>query len=141
MISLKEYITASGKYPEREQNKELTAQYLDNAAKLLNDVNNLLTELGIASVTISSGFRPSTVNANIPNAAKKSLHTTCMAVDMQDSNGELDKLLSTDKGQELLAKYGLWQEHPTATKGWCHLDKGERVIKNRPNCLKRQFNP
>lgn len=134
MISLKDYLTASGKYPERENHPELTPQILDNAKKLLAKVNNLLTELGIAQVFVSSGFRPSEVNKGIPNAAKKSLHMTCQAIDIQDPDGSLDELL--DEGDELLKRYGLWQESPDATKGWSHLD-----MKDRGTRKKNQFIP
>lgn len=134
MITLKQYLTADGKYPEREKHKEVTPELIKNAEMLLDKVNKLLTDLGIQTVRVSSGFRPSEVNAKIANAAKKSLHMTGQAIDIQDPDGSLDELL--DDSDVLLKRYGLWQESPAATKGWCHLD-----MKNRGTRKKNQFIP
>lgn len=129
-ITLKEYLTASGSYPEREKHKELTPELLKNAEKLLTQVNQLLKDLGVEKATISSGFRPSEVNAATAGAAKKSLHTQCLAIDILDSKNQelankINKLENESK-DGFLVKYGLWLEHPGATKGknqnWCHLD-------------------
>lgn len=124
MITMEQYITANGKYPERLKHKELTQDIKDNATKLLEKINNLLKDLKIENVTVSSGWRPSDVNAKIPNAAKKSLHMSGMACDLSDRDGKLDELI--DKNDELLKKFKLWQEHPDATKSWCHLDCKDR---------------
>lgn len=121
MISLKDYLTASGKYPERENHKEATQEVKDSALKLIPKVEALLAELGIKEVKVSSGFRPSEVNAGIAGAAKKSLHMTGNAIDLEDPEGKLDKLIM--EHPELLKKHGLWLEHPDSTKGWCHLDQ------------------
>lgn len=124
MITLKDYLTANGAYPEREHHKELTPELLDNAKKLLEVVNKLLTDLNITQVIVSSGFRPSDVNASLPNSAKKSLHMTCQAIDIADPDGSLDELL--DESDVLLKRYKLWQESPTSTKGWAHVDMHDR---------------
>lgn len=130
VFTLKDYLTASGSYPERENHKELTPEYLENAKKLLTKVNQLLADLGITSAKISSGFRPTAVNAATKGAAKKSNHTICRAVDIIDDKGQslakrVQKLEEEAK-DGFLVKYELWLEHPEATKGvnsnWCHLD-------------------
>ena len=87
---------------------------------------------------VSSGYRSAAQNS-AANGAKKSLHMVCKACDIADADGSLDKWCSDN--QPLLEKLGLWQEHPDATKGWCHLDIGTRVTVNRPGCGKRQFRP
>ncbi len=140
-ITLKDYLTASGSYPEREKHKELTPELLKNAEKLLVQVNQLLADLGVDSVKISSGFRPAAVNAATAGAAKKSGHMICKSIDIKDPEGKIDALFSSDEGQELFVKYGLWQEHPDATKGWAHCDLISREIRSRPGCKKRQFRP
>jgi hypothetical protein len=139
MISLKDYITASGKYPEREKSPDLTPEVIKNAEQLLSKVNNVLNTLGIKNVIVSSGFRPSDVNKGIKGAAVKSNHLIGKAIDLSDPKGELDRALEIN--QELLEAYGLWQEHPSKTINWAHLDMGDRPIKDRPNCKKRQFLP
>lgn len=124
IITLEDYITASGKYKDRLQSEELTDEVKENAIQLLNKVNQLLKELGITSCTVSSGFRPSAVNANIKGAAKKSLHMVGKAVDIADVNNEIGKKILTRP--DLLKKYSLWLEDITCTKTWCHLDIGTR---------------
>lgn len=122
-ITLQDLLTSSGKYPERAESKELTQQLKNNGVKLLENVNALLHELKIENVTVSSGFRPSDINAKIPNAAKRSLHTVCRAVDLKDSDGKIDELIKSKP--ELLRKYNLWLENPDNTVGWCHLDDSD----------------
>lgn len=126
MLTLQDWITSSGKYPERAKSDELTDTVLDNAQLLLDSVNDLLVALGmdLSKVSISSGFRPSSVNTKIPNAAKKSLHMTGLALDLLDTDGKIDSLI--EKNSHLLETYGLWLESPTKTPNWCHLDKGTR---------------
>ena len=139
LITIHDWITASGKYPERANHAELTEEVRANATKLLIAVNELLKDLGIGCVTVSSGFRPSSVNSKIPNAAKKSLHMTGLAIDLSDPNNTLDSAITLKP--ELLAKHGLWQEHPSKTVNWCHLDLGTRLSITRPGCSSRQFWP
>lgn len=101
---------------------ELTQEIRNNANELLRRVNGLLVELGRSPVNegVTSGWRPASVNAKTPNAAKKSSHTMGMAVDIFDPKGELDALIM--KHLELLTKYRLNLEHPDSTPGWTHLD-------------------
>ena len=136
MLQLDDWITSSGKYPDRANSEELTTKVKDNAQLLLDSVNDLLVSLGIdlSKVRISSGFRPSSVNSKIPNAAKRSLHMTGLALDLEDLDGEIDKLIS--EKPELLKTYQLWLEHPDHTKNWSHLDKGTRKDRDI-----RIFNP
>lgn len=87
---------------------------------------------------VSSGYRTQAAN-EAAHGAKKSLHMVCKACDIADPQGELDAWCTAH--QDLLNKLGLWQEHPDATKGWCHVDIGTRASLNRPGCGKRQFKP
>lgn len=135
VITLEDLLTSSGKYRERLQSNELTTDLKDNGVMLINKVNQLLKDLKIKRAEVTSGFRPSDVNSKIPNAAKRSLHQQCKAVDiLDDEHQTLAKLIQKDaednKENSLLAKYGLWLEHPDNTKGkntnWVHLDCGVR---------------
>lgn len=132
MISLEDYITASGRYPERLNDKELTEDIKNNAIIFLEAVNKFLKELNISKITVSSGWRPSSVNSKIKGAAKKSLHMQGKAIDLADSDGKLDELISSK--DDLLKKYNLWQESPQATKGWAHLDCKDRGKRDK-NCF------
>lgn len=130
MITLKDYLTASGSYPARANSPELTAELLGNAEELLKRVNALLNDLGITKAHVTSGFRPSAANAAIANASKTSHHQRCRAIDVLDDKDQsiAKKLLDdADKNKQnsLLAKHGLYMEHPQHTIGkrtnWCHL--------------------
>lgn len=133
MISLQDYLTASGKYPERANSPELTPEILANAVLLLQAVNSLLAELHIHNAKVSSGFRPSTVNAAVPGAAKRSLHCTGNAIDIHDRDGSLDKLI--ESRDDLKKKYGLWQESPAATPQWLHMDQKNRGVRAKNTFL------
>jgi hypothetical protein len=125
VLTLNDLLTSSGKYPKRVEHVECTEEVIANATVLLEKVNALLTELNITNVKVSSGFRPSDVNGAIPNAAKKSLHMTGKAIDLDDKDGAIDKAIS--EKPELLKKHGLWLESPDNTPNWCHLDNGTRT--------------
>jgi hypothetical protein len=139
MITYEQYITANNKYPERLKHPELTDEIRENSEKLIEILNNFLTEMGIKDVIISSGWRPSDINSKTKGAAKKSLHQTAQAIDIVDDKDQsLGKLVS--KNPEILRKYELFVEDIKSTKGqytnWVHLDCGLR--KDRPS---RSFVP
>ncbi len=139
MISLSDYLTASGAYPEREKSPEITPEMRNNAEKLLKAVNSLLSEIDVKFAKVSSGFRPAAVNAGIANAAKKSLHTQCLAIDLLDDKSQsVGKKIAANP--ELLRKHGLFLEDLDSTKGkssnWIHCDLGSRA--DRPS---RIFKP
>lgn len=87
---------------------------------------------------VSSGYRSPAQNA-AAGGAKLSAHMVCKACDFSDPDGAIDKWATAN--QDLLAKLGLWQEHPDATKSWAHFDISSRPMLNRPGCGKRQFRP
>ena len=139
LITYEQYITASGKYPERLNSPELTDELKENARALLEKVNIILNEVGVHSVTVSSGFRPSNVNANIENAAPKSAHMLCQAIDIVDDKFQTIARLVFAR-QDLMIKHDLWQEDMRSTKGknsnWLHLD-----VKPRSERPLRVFKP
>jgi LAS superfamily LD-carboxypeptidase LdcB len=80
---------------------------------------------------VNSGWRPPSVNAATPNAAPRSKHMSGHAIDISDPEGDLDEWCMDNP--EILQTIGLWQEHPSATKGWCHVQtippkSGKRVF-------------
>jgi len=125
IITLEQYLTSSGKYPERKQFAD--EQVTINATNLLEKVNALLTELGvdISKLVISSGFRPAAINKTVKGAAKKSGHIIGLSCDFMDDKDQTLANLALSK-PELLKKHGVWIEHPEATKGkftnWMHCD-------------------
>lgn len=136
-LNLYNYLTASKKYPDRANHPEVTDVVTSNATELLTKVCDLLTELEIdpEDKDVSSGFRPSSVNKALANAAKKSLHMTGQAIDIKDTDGSLGKLIASRP--DLLRKYGLFIEDLKSTKGWVHLD----MSKKRSDRPSRSFIP
>jgi hypothetical protein len=108
---------------------ELTGKHRENAAITTERINKLLKELAKAGVEIeenpktksalTSGWRPLKVNSATPNAAERSKHITCRAGDIYDPEGEIDEWCM--KNLSRLEVLGLWMEHPSATKGYCHV--------------------
>lgn len=135
ILSTRDILTSSGKYPERLDSQELTENVKANAEELRRRVNLALEYVGVLEADVSSGFRPSKVNANTPNSATKSAHMTCEAVDLiDDADQTLCKLFT----KEVLEKFDLYREDSDFTKGkntnWCHLQSrktksGRRIFK------------
>lgn len=103
-----------------------------NALLAMMMVDGLILEANPRSCSlVNSGWRPPEVNAGIPGAAPRSKHMSGQAVDLYDPEGQLDDWCMGN--QERLAEAGLWLEHPSATKGWCHVQtlpprSGRRVF-------------
>lgn len=127
MIELNDYwMGRDTKYPDA-----MTLEIEGNAVELLDRVNALLAEFG-EDRKVNSGWRPPEVNAKTPNAAAKSKHMLGLAIDLDDPEGDLDEWCMENDGERLV-QFGLWQEHPAATKGWCHLQStppksGKRIF-------------
>lgn len=138
-VTLEDYFMGRReKYPT-EMSPEIEA----NAIRTVDLVNQLLIRAAMAGISlpthpvnkslVSSGWRPPTLNATVANAAPKSKHMLGMACDIYDPDGDLDEWLSTAAGLAALADLGLWVEHPSATKSWCHVQtvpprSGRRVF-------------
>lgn len=107
--------------PEIERNAYRTVEL---ASKLLVQAQTYGVTVDLHPVNkspVSSGWRPPEVNAGTPGAAVNSKHMTGQAIDIYDPDGDLDGWLMTGEGQAAIAALGLWHEHPSATKGWAHV--------------------
>lgn len=139
MITVEDYFMGR----REEYPTEMSPQVEENAIRTVSLVNRLIIRAFDAGVRlpyhpvnkshVSSGWRPPSYNAKVPNAAVKSKHMLGMACDIYDPEGDLDEWLATDAGLAALADIGLWIEHPSATKGWCHVqtvppNSGRRVF-------------
>ena len=134
-MTLNDWIVSGGKYMSRATSPDLTDEVKHNAAILCGKVNAALDEMGYTgSRTISSGFRPSTVNLVTPGAAPKSGHMIGKAVDFADVTGKLWSLCASKP--DILRRYGLFLEDRAATPTWCHLD-----YIDRPDRPSRVFQP
>ncbi len=99
---------------------ELTYAMRDDAEVMVNSGNALLQAFG-QDRDIASGWRPTEVNKLVPGAALHSKHTLCLAIDIEDPDGDLDHWCFANP--QVLESIGLWQEHPASTKGWCHVQQ------------------
>lgn len=139
MLTLQQYWNG---YDKRYPN-ELTTRINAEAAETVRVLNQLAVALQKAGIRLevspktgsilTSGWRPEQVNSTTPGAAVRSLHILALAADLYDPEGELDEFLLSDKGQAILVSLDLWLEHPSATKGWCHVQRkpprsGRRVF-------------
>lgn len=121
----------------------MTLDIRQHAQRMVALTNDLLTRLLAAGVQlhtnpktgtiISSGWRPPAVNSATAGAATNSKHMTGDAIDLYDPDGDIDNWLTGPDGQATLAHIGLWMEHPSATKGWAHVQSlpprsGNRVF-------------
>lgn len=116
---------------DKQYPTEYTEEISNNLDKLLIPLNKFRALYG-KIMSVSSGWRPPTLNATVTGAAKKSNHTLGLACDFKDPDGAIDAfcLANLDK----LAEIGLWLESPDSTIGWCHLQcvppkSGNRVFK------------
>lgn len=103
---------------------EFNNEIEQNIRILLERVNPFLNELKVTTCSVTSGWRPSVINANTSGAAKKSAHQSGQAVDiLDDKDKKLAKLILDNK--QLLDKYNLYMENPDYTNGkytnWVHL--------------------
>lgn len=113
-LKLADYYMGRDKLHRSELTRELRA----NARETLHRVNGLLRRAGLMR-KVTSGWRPATINATVPGAAKGSKHLSGLAIDLEDRNGALDAWCLAHP--DVLETLGLWLEHPDATPGWCHL--------------------
>lgn len=121
---------------------EFTLEVKTNAEQTVEKVNALLSALQDDGLQIEknrqgsiihSGWRPAMINGQTKNAAPKSKHITGQACDLYDPEGAIDDFMMSGIGQATLARLGLWIEHPSATKGWAHVQtvaprSGQRVF-------------
>lgn len=109
---------------DKTHSAELTPDIVRNAEVTVQRANLLLSEFrhdtGDTEIRkVNSGWRPAAVNAATPNAALRSKHMTGQAIDISDPEGDLDEWCLSHL--EVLERIGLWLEHPSATKNWCHV--------------------
>jgi len=138
MITVQQYYMGR----DVEYKSELTEQLRKNAELTVALANKLLIHAlnnGVYPVLnanksfVRSGWRPPAVNRDTPNAAPRSNHMTCEAIDIEDNDGDLDEWCLNHLS--VLEDIGLWMEHPAATKSWCHLQT------KAPRSGRRVFNP
>lgn len=115
---------------------ELTDAIRRNASETVARANLLVSAYEAATGdtevrTVNSGWRPPSYNRTVPGAAVRSKHMTGEAIDISDPEGDLDDWCM--EHPDILESIGVFIEHPSATKGWCHAQivppkSGKRVF-------------
>lgn len=100
-------------------NAELTVQAVNALLKRLEASKVHLEVHPVTRTIISSGWRPPQINNQVKNAAVRSKHMTAQACDLYDPDGVIDDWLMDNLAN--MPDLGLYMEHPSATKGWSHV--------------------
>lgn len=125
MISRAQYLMG------RDVKWPLTVEQEMEVTKLLAAVQGLFADCPVP-LSVSSGYRPAAVNAQVPNSAKRSAHMSCQAVDLADPDRKLAHYLLDNVS--LLEQWDMYLEDPAYTAGWVHVQtrrtrSGKRVFK------------
>jgi len=129
-VTISNYITSDGKYPDRWNSAELTLEVRTDAGRFLEVLNNFLAELNFPPPEINSGWR--TAEANIKAGGSKfSAHCLGTAIDFKG----VELYDACDKNQNLMIKHGIYMEHKSKTPTWTHLTT------RRPRSGNRIFYP
>lgn len=122
MITLDDYFKAHGG-PNR-----FSREIVENAVDLLAKVNKLLED-ALRSYKVDLETNPVTGTLisgridggiRLPSSAtgtSRSSHKEGRGIDVYDPDGDIDEWVT----DEILAKHGIYREHPSQTKTWCHL--------------------
>lgn len=126
LITLQEYLMGR----DCAYAADYTPQIAANAEATVEKINAFLQRSGFDG-HINSGWRPPSLNAATKGAAPHSKHMLGLACDLHDADGHIDQFCIDNP--ELLEQLGLWQESPSGTLGWCHLQtvppaSGHRVF-------------
>ena len=112
--------------------QDYTKEISDNLDRLLGAMNQVRAAYG-KPMTVSSGWRPPSINGSIAGAAKKSNHMLGLAVDISDKDGKLREWVLSNL--DLMQKLGIYFEDFRWTPTWVHF----QVVS--PKSSKRIFIP
>jgi hypothetical protein len=125
IITLTDYLMDRDRlYPQEysigiKANAELTVAAVNVLLKRLEASGVKLENHPVTRTIISSGWRPPQINGQVKNAAIRSKHMTGQACDLYDPEGVIDDWLMDNLPAD--RSLGLFMEHPSATKGWSHV--------------------
>lgn len=113
----------------RDVEYPLTSEMEANLPKLLIALNKFRVAYG-KPMNVTSGYRPGKYN-KAAGGAPNSSHLTCEACDFADPDADLKDWII--KHPSILEECGLYQEHPSQTPTWVHLQvrptkSGRRVF-------------
>lgn len=117
---------------DKQYASDYTQEISDNLDRLLIPMNEIRTAWG-QPMTVNSGWRPPSINASTPGAAKHSKHMIGLAVDISDTDGSLWTWVL--QNLDLMQKLGIYHEDRRYSPSWVHFQFGA------PNSGKRIFIP
>ena len=101
----------------RDKDHPLSDDQKKNLDDLLAKIN-IIRDIYGKPMSVSSGYRPAAINANV-GGATNSTHTLCQAVDIRDANGQFREWCL--KNLQLFKDNGLWIEDFKWTPTWVHI--------------------
>lgn len=107
---------------------DYTEEVSDNLDKLLIPLNKIRDAYGQAMVC-TSGWRPESLNAGVPGAAKKSKHIIGLAADFSDPDGKLMNWVL--ENLDMMKKLNIYMEDFRWTNSWVHFQLGPPVSGHR----------
>lgn len=117
MISKDELLDGRDKkYPA-----DYTQEISDNLDQLLVPMNQIRTSWG-KPMTVTSGWRPPSINGATPGAAKNSKHMQGLAVDIYDADGSLWSWVL--QNLSTMKDLGIYFEDRRWTPSWVHFQVG-----------------
>lgn len=110
---------------------ETTPEIQNNLETLLAILQEIRLDWG-KPMTITSGLRSKADQDRINPSAPKSNHLRGLAADVSDKGHVLYNWLTADNNKKAI-EYGVYLEHKSATKSWCHIQivppkSGKRVF-------------
>lgn len=109
---------------------EYTEQISDNLDSLLVAINAVRKAYN-KPMTVTSAWRPASINGMVKGAAPKSNHIIGLAVDIHDPDGGLMRWVLDNL--QLMTDLGLYMEDFRWTGNWCHFQlckpaSGKRIF-------------
>lgn len=146
-MGLAKYISVDDYLMGRATLDTLSPEYVGNVQTIVTRTNRLLEKFGQYRA-VSSGIRTKADHQRIYDEKNKkrkaqglpelkipwgSKHLSCQAVDLADADGKLKAWLKTSEGLKAMEDIGLWQEDPSTTDTWVHVQcvapaSGKRVF-------------
>lgn len=117
---------------------DYTQEVSDNLDKLLVPMNKIRDAYG-KSMSVTSGWRPPSINASTPGAATHSKHMIGLACDISDPDGAVMKWVL--ENLEMMQDLEIYFEDFRWTPNWCHFQLGAPASGKRifvPNSSRAQ---
>lgn len=107
---------------DQQYPNDYTQEISDNLDRLLIPLNKIRDTWG-KPMTVTSGWRPPSINSSTPGAALHSKHMQGLAADISDPDGSLWAWVL--ENLQLMKDLDIFMEDKRWTKGWLHFGLGQ----------------